>query len=1101
MAIIFNGRECYSRYLTKDNIVIEINTLIDNIDDFFDKVRTNTLNKDEAIITGYKANDGQVETVDKYISNHYQSNLNLILNTDGFEVEAEAAIPKRPEILIGYEQHHQFRQYKNYVFDDTPIEITNDMLITQLKAAMGIVPNIPIEGKSIKELQTISKYANRLYWSVLGWDKTKFPSTEAINCYANLTDYEKRIINESNQNPEKLIAIAMKLKQKGPYTFNKLHERLAYTYNVDMAVELSTNPAFMVDTLKQIDIDDMSDTWLENISSRTRTGQAKFNLHIESNILSFSDKNITKALKLLKYIDELPEDKREERGSFLPAIFNNTFTENITAHALNDPQKIRFYTELAKEYVIPKNILETEYADYDLFLNALSREYNNMYNALENKNLSDEELAKYAKKAYYNPENQNITRLKELFIPVYRRAPGIVNEYFYAQCYKRGLNPETKISDIELQKMVDGWKLSNAQVQTDIKDINGKNATIATSKNIALLAFLDEFNYQELKNDLINVMASNISPAEINILAKKGFVEWIKANKDMNTTELAEVLKLSWQVDKFNKTDTPTDIIYKIKNKKGFEDCKKYEQSYNYKFADNDIAIKGRHLVVEMGKMKMYMLPADDLRNFTTGIDTNCCQRYGGAGGSCVWKLTSDPFAANVVVEQNGKIMAQSFVWVDVSKDCFVYDNIEFANNDKFNTAILPLIGAYTKELPYSNVQLGMGYTCLNGAAGFGKSGFSSDLYCTMPTTTDPSQRHVYSDYHTGGTGGSSARTLKTNGILEIPSKFVASNVKVTNKPDEPTKWDILTNPAVAFLLNDNSLGVQEKIEYAQRFLDNPDEALQLQAVTKSLDAIKGIEHPSKEVQLYVVNHNKDYAKYIQDPCEEVSILLIRDNPKYIKHISNPTDEMCLECLRKNGLLLKDIPQNRWTNEMIWTALEQNSRIIEIIPNPSPELITASVKNNPKILLLLLRKRINIPDEAYKAVLKHKDAKLILRNINLPENMQRYAIVQDPYLINEIKNPSYNLIKLAVEKNGLTYKNYMNLYPDLKSIAINSNPYIIRDLMKTNFITVDDIVQAVRKNRAVLNCIYDNSLRNEVISIISTPERAERFTDEIDNSL
>ena len=77
----------------------------------------------------------------------------------------------------------------------------------------------------------------------------------------------------------------------------------------------------------------------------------------------------------------------------------------------------------------------------------------------------------------------------------------------------------------------------------------------------------------------------------------------------------------------------------------------------------------------------------------------------------------------------------------------------------------------------------------------------------------------------------------------------------------------------------------------------------------------------------------------------------------------------------------------------------------------------------------------------------------------------------------------------------------MNLYPDLKSIAINSNPYIIRDLMKTNFITVDDIVQAVRKNRAVLNCIYDNSLKNEVISIISTPERAERFTDEIDNSL
>lgn len=1107
MAIIFNGRECYSRYLTKDNIVIEINTIVDDINNFFEKVRTNTLNKDEAMIVAYKANDGVVETIDNYHSTNYQSNINLVLNTDGFEIEAEASIPKRPEILIAYEQKHQFRQYKDYVFDDTPIEVTNDMLLTQLKSAMGIVPNIPIENKSIKELQTISKYANRLYWSSLGFDKTKFPSTETIECYANLTDYEKRIINDSNQNPEKLIAITMKLKEKGPYVLNKTIERLAFSYDVDTVVSIAINPAFNVNTLNDIDIDERSTSWLVNISNRNTS---KVKLNLDYNIpTSLKLTNNEKALKLLSYVNEMEDyADRQEKGSYLPSILNNTFTTDVLSKLIDDrnPSKRLFFKKLADAYIIPIDILKHKYDNYDMFLNDLINAYNTMYNEKTEQEWTDEEIDKYIKKKYIAPENPNVTRLKELFIPVHRRAPGIVNEYFYAQCYKLGLNPESHISDENLQKMVDAWKLSNAQVQTDFKDINGKNGTIATSRNLTLLAFLNDFNYQELKKDLINVIASNVASDEIKILYKKGFVEWINTNKNINPAELAEVLKLSKQIDKFNKTDEPKDIIYRIKNLRGYEDCKKYENDYHYKFADNDIAIKGRHLVVEMDKMKMYMLSADDLRNFTTGIDTNCCQRYGGAGGSCVWKLTSDPFAANVIVEKNGKIMAQSFVWVDVAKDCLVYDNIEFANNDKYNTAILPLIGAYTKALPYSNVQLGMGYTCLNGAAGFGKAGLKPDLHCTMPTTTDASNKHVYSDYHPGGTGGSSARTLKTNGIMEIPANYIASNVKITTAPDEPTKWDILTNPAVAFLLNDASLSIDERIDYAQRFLNNPDETLQLQVVTKNLDAIKGIQHPCKEVQLYVVNHNKEYAKYIQEPCEEVSLLLIRDNPQYIKNITNPTDEMCLECLKKDGLLLKDIPQNRWTNEMVWTALEQNGRIIEYIPNPSDELIKASVKNNPKILLLLLNKQIDIPDDAYKIVLRHKDAKLILRNITLPENMQRYAILQDPYLINEIKNPSYNLVKLAVEKNGLTYKNYIHLYPNLKSIAINSNPYIIRDLIKTNTASIDDIVNAVRKNRNVLNCIYDRNLKNEVMAIVSgrpTPNRAEinyNFADELDFS-
>ena len=91
------------------------------------------------------------------------------------------------------------------------------------------------------------------------------------------------------------------------------------------------------------------------------------------------------------------------------------------------------------------------------------------------------------------------------------------------------------------------------------------------------------------------------------------------------------------------------------------------------------------------------------------------------------------------VIEDNNEIIkAQAEVWLSSDSQTFVFDNIEFAN-DKDVSEFEEIIKRWTKECPYPNVVLGMGYTQLT-------------LPC--PKCPPPEQppvkglKHVYTDTH-----------------------------------------------------------------------------------------------------------------------------------------------------------------------------------------------------------------------------------------------------------------------------------------------------------------------------------------------------------------
>lgn len=196
---------------------------------------------------------------------------------------------------------------------------------------------------------------------------------------------------------------------------------------------------------------------------------------------------------------------------------------------------------------------------------------------------------------------------------------------------------------------------------------------------------------------------------------------------------------------------------------------------YGYDFSKNRVDIRGKDIVVEKDGCKMYMLPADDIRHFAIGYNTNtCCDiRYNCAGETSLLNMTSSPLSACVIIEdKNGQIQAASWVWVNEDKDLFVFDAFEF-HRDLEADKYADLIKDYVKAIPYQNVHMSAEYYAGRlTSIPFGKK--CEEKECAKR----PDNSHLnmdrdfcYSEYH--------ARQLPL---------CLKKNGEIIEKPDHP-KW------------------------------------------------------------------------------------------------------------------------------------------------------------------------------------------------------------------------------------------------------------------------------------------------------------------------
>lgn len=628
----------------------------------------------------------------------------------------------------------------------------------------------------------------------------------------------------------------------------------------------------------------------------------------------------------------------------------------------------------------------------------------------------------------------------------------------------------------------------------------------AKTKSEVLYALSNELNFNEIKESHINIIGSYYPKELISYLKDNHFAEYYNAHKDMSDNDLKEILEqyrnvykyameIKKSIDdglqhyagssdydmtlvKFDTDKSPTDLINELREFKARLDCKNMEREYNYKFENNDLAIRGREIEVIDRNYHMYTLPADDYRNFTIGYDTNCCQHYNGAGETCVYKLTSDPYAGAVVIEKGGKIIAQGFVWTDEDKDTIVFDNVEF-NNDRDVYLFNNIFSAWAKECPYENVHVGTSYN--EGMQGWGASVPSTKLV-NMPNTL--SDRWIYSDYE----GHNNARTIKKNGRVILPP---AVNYQVIKHDIIPSKLDTINNLHLGYLMSlgftlDKVIEIGEKIENNNLSDEEVKDIISNTSNHKNL--LEKLDTLSDDLQLWFYEKYPLELSLIKNPCDAIAVKQIEKDPALIKNIPNPTKEMQIAVVKQDGLLIQMI-DNPYEETAI-EAVKQNGYALSLIaPEYQTEAVAKeAIKNAPRIILTLQ----TLTEPVIKAAIEQDPQiiGLIEQKANISDEVKILAVEKNPSTILHMKKNllTEDIVRKAIEKNGLLIRNFQREFPDLRLTAIQQNPNAISGLIKP---TKEEVALALSLNPKTEACIKDKALVAEVLSEIENANIAE----------
>lgn len=596
---------------------------------------------------------------------------------------------------------------------------------------------------------------------------------------------------------------------------------------------------------------------------------------------------------------------------------------------------------------------------------------------------------------------------RRLFEERYRRAPRVLEDYVAAQ----GL-----AGIWDANKIVEEFNLDSLRA-------------VAQFGSPVLYAFVPHIKFNECKQDQIYFLATHIDSSDIRALIQNHFGEWFSRHRNDSLSDLTELL-LTYnprQIGEWNMDMTARQIIEDLKTRKGREDCAKYEQAYHYRFSDNEVAIRGKGIVVKDGAFTMHFLAKDDYRNFTVGYDTHCCQHWQGAGGTCVYKYTTDPFAACVVIERAGKVLAQSFVFTDEINDTFVFDNIEFAN-DRVVADYANIIATFVKALPYKNVHMGTGYV-VGQYTSWGRP-LSSGQYnvAQMPTTLD-GRTHIYTDYH------SSARVFKADDMMLIKQ----GNGIVEHKEEEPTLWDALRDSGARVLLNDYSMTVEERLSFSGRGLEAIDEARRLQLLLRNPILADSMESVPEDWQRAMINHNvhPKTLQYIKNPIREVRDLVLPVIPEKVLSWPDATREDWTIALCKEPALAEQYPFEMDTElaSTIYDACGEKSLAYIPMSLLNQDLLSRIIERTPRTLL-----SINDPSEDIQVLAVSHEPLLLSALPVITDRVGHAAVEAMPASIIYWPDAPFAECEAAVLAQPTLIRNLAHRFPSLRETAIRTNP-------------------------------------------------------------
>jgi hypothetical protein len=137
---------------------------------------------------------------------------------------------------------------------------------------------------------------------------------------------------------------------------------------------------------------------------------------------------------------------------------------------------------------------------------------------------------------------------------------------------------------------------------------------------------------------------------------------------------IAEFRTVAQSLEYSNLTlDTELNVLF-AEVRMGTDLASKYVKFFEAKASANSTMVP--NVVISKGDYTFRRLGDNDRRGPMLGLYTDCCQHLGNVGKPCAIAGWVNPDSAFYVVEKAGKVIAQSWAWVD-GVDTLVFDSIE----------------------------------------------------------------------------------------------------------------------------------------------------------------------------------------------------------------------------------------------------------------------------------------------------------------------------------------------------------------------------------------------------------------------------------------
>lgn len=136
------------------------------------------------------------------------------------------------------------------------------------------------------------------------------------------------------------------------------------------------------------------------------------------------------------------------------------------------------------------------------------------------------------------------------------------------------------------------------------------------------------------------------------------------------------------------------------------------------------------------------------------------------------------------------------------------------------------------------------------------------------------------------------------------------------------------------------------------KYISNPSEKLQLEAINKNCCVIFYIKNPSEQVQLESVKQNPCMLLYILDkgiiPSKQVQLEAVKKGSYIIYYIENPPEQVQLSAVKIGGHNIAFINNPSKLTQL--ESVKQDINNIFYIKNPYPEVDFYCITKNPDLL-------------------------------------------------------------------------------------------------------------------------------------------------------